>query len=242
VDIADTAFIGITVSLGILSQENVQIMKPDRSAHFNYLFSGLTAIERIPTPTTIPTFTPTPTFTSTVTPTPTNTFTGTNTPTPTKVPDVVGPLALNCEAESKNPLTISEGTSLVMTAAVIDDSTTGQSRITGAEFFVNTVSVSGTGEQMIPVDPAFDSQVESVAMVVDTSAWNVGESPYQIWIHGVDEFNNWGNYCQVEVIVVSPTPTPFPPIIPVLSSRLSLVMIFVISLMAWMMSFSRIFK
>jgi hypothetical protein len=81
---------------------------------------------------------------------------------------------------------------------------------------------------MSAMDTIFNSESEWVEELINTSGWTADQSPYKIWIHGVDEFNNWGAFCACEITVSGPTPTGMP--IPASSSGSIMLMLTLISL------------
>ena len=131
-----------------------------------------------------------------------------------------GPEAEDCKANGENPLTIPEGTEYLSTWARITDVNRGNSNIFTAEYFIGTPGANGTGIRMIAMDLRFDSPDEYALGYVDSSRWTSFGSPYLIHIHGMDDANNWGDFCTVTVHVgiASPTPTPTKQI-PVISSQ-----------------------
>jgi len=80
------------------------------------------------------------------------------------------------------------GADSVTLTADIDDSTTGNSDIAEAEYFIDTVGANGTGTSMNPSDGAFTSDI-------DVSGWAAGS--YILYIHGNDSAGNWGATEQV---------------------------------------------
>lgn len=116
-------------------------------------------------------------------------------------PDTTGPVTSNVVA-SPNP---TEGASTVTLTADVDDSTTGNSNIAAAEYFVNTVGADGTGIAMSASDGSFDSPTEGVTASIDVSGWAVGD--YTLYVHGKDAADNWG---PTDSVVLSVTAPPAP--------------------------------
>ncbi len=117
----------------------------------------------------------------------------------TPAPDTTGPITSNVAA-NPNP---TNGANTVTLTATIDDSTTGNSVITAAEYFVDTVGSNGTGTAMSASDGAFDSATEAVTADIDVSGWAVGI--YTLYVHGMDAANNWG---ATSAVVLEVTETP----------------------------------
>jgi hypothetical protein len=101
-------------------------------------------------------------------------------------PDTTGPETTNVVA-NPNP---TNGANTVTLTANVDDSTTGNSIIAAAEYFVDTVGGDGTGTAMSASDAAFDSITEGVTADIDVSGWAVGN--YTLYVHGKDAAGNWG--------------------------------------------------
>jgi hypothetical protein len=104
----------------------------------------------------------------------------------TTLPDTEGPAVLGVDA-SPNP---TRGAETVTLASLIDDSTSGNSMIVAAEYFVDTADTSGSGETMSASDGVFDSPSENVRADIDVSGWTYGN--YILYVHGRDSAGNWG--------------------------------------------------
>jgi len=100
--------------------------------------------------------------------------------------DNLGPVTSDVVADP-NP---TNGATLVTLTAKGDDSTTGNSNIVAAEYFVDTVGTDGSGTSMSASDGTFDSPTEGVTASIDVSAWAVGQST--LYVHGKDAAGNWG--------------------------------------------------
>ena len=109
----------------------------------------------------------------------------------TTLPDTEGPAALDVGA-SPNP---TRGGETVTLTSLIDDSTSGSSMVVAAEYFVDTVGTSGSGETMSAPDGAFDSPSEDVRADIDVSGWTYGN--YTLYVHGMDSAGNWGEMTSV---------------------------------------------
>lgn len=107
--------------------------------------------------------------------------------TGTTLPDSKGPATSNVVA-APNP---TKGASTVNLTANINDSASGNSTITAAEYFVNTTGSSGTGTPLSASDGKFDSQFEKVAANINVSGW--APRNYTLYVHGRDSAGNWGD-------------------------------------------------
>ena len=107
--------------------------------------------------------------------------------------DNLGPVTSNVVADP-NP---TNGATSVTLTADINDSTTGNSNIVAAEYFVG---ILGTGTSM---DGTFDSPTEAVTATIDVSGWAVGQ--YTLYVHGKDTAGNWG---ATESVVLDVTEEP----------------------------------
>ncbi|TET91997.1 MAG: hypothetical protein E3J35_00625 [Methanomassiliicoccales archaeon] len=67
--------------------------------------------------------------------------------------------------------------------AILDDTTTGNSNITSANYTIGQDMWPGT--PMNPTDGAFDGPVESADETIDTTPWSPGT--YEIWVYGCDD-------------------------------------------------------
>jgi hypothetical protein len=104
----------------------------------------------------------------------------------TTLPDTKGPAALDILA-SPNP---TNGASTVTLSADIDDSASGNSTVTAAEYFVN----NGSGVHMNASD-GFDSPFEAVFAEINVSGW--APDNYTLYVHGMDNAGNWGDVVEV---------------------------------------------
>ncbi|NOQ33805.1 MAG: S8 family serine peptidase [Methanosarcinales archaeon] len=102
-----------------------------------------------------------------------------------------GPMTSNV---SVDPDPTNGADSVTLTAS-ISDSTTGNSDIAEAEYFVDTIGTDGTGTSMNPSDGTFDSVTEDVAADIAVSGWAAGS--YTLYVHGNDSAGNWGATEQV---------------------------------------------
>ena len=128
-----------------------------------------------------------------------------------------------------NDYTILEGNPLFPINTKLDDTERGGHNIADAEYFIGVPGSDGSGTSMYALDLVFNSPVEWAEATVDTSLWKIKSSPYHISIHGLDELGNWGEYCEIDINVVSPTPTEGPLIIPVDTWSLGLFLLICLS-------------
>jgi len=109
-------------------------------------------------------------------------------------PDTTGPAALNVSAAA------GAGSSVTLTAT-IDDTVTGNSVVSGAEYFIDVVGAGGAGVAMAPSDGAFDAAVEGVTASVDMGAQPPGS--HTLYVRGRDAAGNWGAAGSVVVSVTT---------------------------------------
>lgn len=109
--------------------------------------------------------------------------------------DTTGPVASGLSL-SPNP---SNGSSLVAFNASVSDSTTGGSNVDQAEYFIDTISASGTGSALNASDSAFDSVTEAVTASIDPSSLSSGS--HNIYIHGHDAAGNWGAFTSITLVL-----------------------------------------
>jgi hypothetical protein len=101
------------------------------------------------------------------------------------------------------------GITQIVAYATISDSQVGASLISGAEVFLDSVGSTGTGFSMQAVDGAFDSLKEDVLDTIPVSGWQAGDT-HTIYVHGLDEYGNWGEFDSASVFVTAGIDT-FPP-------------------------------
>ncbi|MFQ5910043.1 MAG: hypothetical protein ACE5IJ_04890 [Thermoplasmata archaeon] len=116
--------------------------------------------------------------------------------------DDLPPEISNVRVDGQTAATVTPGTSLVLTAAV-DDTGTGGSNITAANYTMGTMDWPGTS--MDASDGSFDSAQENVNMSIDTSGW--AEGSYQVCVYALDSAQGQ-NTTSVECaeIVIDETP------------------------------------
>ena len=118
----------------------------------------------------------------------------------TTAADSVGPVTSDVVAEP-NP---TNGAETVTLNATISDSSTGNSIIAAAEYFVNATGDNGNGTAMNASDGWFDAVTEVVTADINVSDWPVGN--YTLFVHGRDEAGKWGETSAV-VLKVAEMPT-----------------------------------
>ena len=118
----------------------------------------------------------------------------------TTAADSTGPVTSDVVAEP-NP---TNGAETVTLNATISDSSTGNSIIAAAEYFVNATGDNGNGTAMNASDGWFDAVTEVVTADINVSDWPVGN--YTLFVHGRDEAGKWGETSAV-VLEVTEAPT-----------------------------------
>jgi hypothetical protein len=93
-----------------------------------------------------------------------------------------------------------EGINQVVVYATISDSLFGASLINEAEAFLDSIGSTGTGYSMQPLDGVFDSITEVVLDTVAVSGWMAGDT-HTFYVHGMDEYGNWGAFDSASVYV-----------------------------------------
>jgi len=109
--------------------------------------------------------------------------------------DFVGPRVLpQSIVVQTNPMIVTPTNYLLPFSAVVDDSLSGLSNITAAEWSLGSNPASpGTGDAMLPADGSFNEIQEGV---LDTiyCAYNPGVTDIcSLWVRGLDAASNWGN-------------------------------------------------
>ncbi len=115
-------------------------------------------------------------------------------------PSDTTPPATSSVAASPNP---TDGASSITLTATVDDSSTGNSNIAAAEYFIDTDPGQGLGTAMSASDTTFDSATENVTASVDVSS--LADGTYTLYVRGQDSEGNWGATDSV-VLTVSPVP------------------------------------
>ena len=94
--------------------------------------------------------------------------------------------------------------------ATVTDPTAGgvRSNIVAAEYFIDTVGVSGAGGAMIPTDGAYNSPSEPVYGAAELYAIQaLPAGSHVIYVHGKDAAGNWGPPATTTLIVDKTPPT-----------------------------------
>ena len=94
--------------------------------------------------------------------------------------------------DQNGPLVWSIGASTAFVTARVNDTTTGNSPIAGAEMFVDRIGANGSGIAMTPIDGAFDSSDETVTAAVPAGT-------HVVYVHAVDAYGNWGPFSTVSI-------------------------------------------
>jgi fibronectin type 3 domain-containing protein len=118
----------------------------------------------------------------------------------TTAADAAGPVTSDVVAEP-NP---TNGAETVTLTATVSDSTTCNSIIADAEYFVNVTGDNGDGTAMNASDGEFDAVTEAVTADMNVSDWPVGS--YTLYVHGRDKAGKWGETSAV-VLEVTEMPT-----------------------------------
>jgi hypothetical protein len=123
------------------------------------------------------------------------------------IPDTEGPVCLT----SLNPQS-PEPYNYLYINSIVSDTGTGNSMITYAEMFIDSIGLDGTGIPLDPVDGNYDENIEEVSKTIDLSSYNFkpGEIHY-IFIHAKDINNIFGKYDTVQ-FTISPDDDTLPPI------------------------------
>ncbi|MEZ4621617.1 MAG: hypothetical protein R2867_39795 [Caldilineaceae bacterium] len=80
--------------------------------------------------------------------------------------------------------------------------------VKGAEGFIGTVGVDGTGFAFFAVDGKFDSVSEAVYVMIPlTTIEKLSEGPHPIHVHGQDGTGNWGDTVSVDLLIDRGLPT-----------------------------------
>jgi len=109
-------------------------------------------------------------------------------------PDRQGP-----ETTITNPTNGATVSGNVDLQASINDTATGNSNISAAEYFIDSAGTSGSGVAMNATDGSFSSPIENVNASWDSRTVPNGE--HTIYVHGKDAADNWGALKFVGIIV-----------------------------------------
>ena len=108
------------------------------------------------------------------------------------IEDTIGPTSYDVSV-SPTPTNVNP----VVTASLEDFN--HRSNIASSEYFIDSTGPDGTGYPMNPVDGSYNSPVENVEATIDISTLSDGE--HVVYVHGVDEQGNWGDYGTATFIV-----------------------------------------
>ncbi|MGD2247684.1 MAG: FG-GAP-like repeat-containing protein [Candidatus Methanofastidiosia archaeon] len=101
--------------------------------------------------------------------------------------DCVGPVISSVKLKLNSP----KCPKFAKLKATVDDTTTGNSNIQRAEYFIDTVQTDGTGALIPAQDGSFDSPTEKIKTVVDVAGLSPGL--HTLYVHGKDSAGNWGD-------------------------------------------------
>ncbi|MFQ5909145.1 MAG: hypothetical protein ACE5IJ_00300 [Thermoplasmata archaeon] len=123
------------------------------------------------------------------------------------VEDDVPPEISNVLVNGMASITVSQGTSLALTA-MASDVTTGNSNIMGANY-TNGFANWASSMSMDAADTSFDSAFEDLTASIDTSGW--AEGTHRVFVYAVDSRGN-GNITSIENVTITITiPDTQPP-------------------------------
>jgi hypothetical protein len=118
----------------------------------------------------------------------------------TTAADTLSPVTSDVVA-NPNP---TNGADTVTLTATISDSSTCNSIIGDAEYFVNVIGDNENGTAMNASDGTFNVVTEAVTADINVSGWPLGD--YTLYVHGEDESGNWGETSSV-ILQVTETPS-----------------------------------
>ena len=113
----------------------------------------------------------------------------------TLVLDKAGPSTIGLSA-NPNP---SSGTTSVALSGSGNDSASGNSNVTNAEFFIDAVGANGSGTAM-----TLNQNAPAVALTATISAATMSglsEGSHWVYAHSLDAYGNWGAYASLELKV-----------------------------------------
>ncbi len=134
--------------------------------------------------------------------------------------DTVGPVTTG-PASVPSLVDLAVTTSMRISANV-NDMSTGNSTIAGAEFFFDTLGAPGTGRALVASDGTFDSSTEGVQILAGVPPAWISPSCHAIYIRGQDAPGNWGEAAATQVCIEGTSgPDLTPPVPPTwISARL----------------------
>jgi alkaline phosphatase D len=102
--------------------------------------------------------------------------------------DTVAPVTSHLSVSPKTNITVPP-----KIKAQIDDTNTGSSSISAAEYFIDTVGTNGTGTAMTPTDGSFVKATAWVSSTVDATRFGqLAAGQHTVYVHGMDAAGNWG--------------------------------------------------
>ncbi len=101
-------------------------------------------------------------------------------------PDIVGP-AIRTISISPNP---TAGSQAITLKVVASDEGTGDHRISRMEYFLDTLGLTGTGDELSEVD-RFDSPTETAIVTIPSRDWEPG-TQHVVSVRACDIAGNWG--------------------------------------------------
>ncbi len=120
--------------------------------------------------------------------------------------DPYPPQVTNVLVNGSVSTTVVVGTPVILEATV-DDTSTGDSSIQSANYTDGLVNWASSSS-MLPTDGTFDSSVEDVSVLIDTTTWSLGT--HTICVYAEDEWDNSdlaaANCVDMEVIALGPIP------------------------------------
>jgi hypothetical protein len=123
------------------------------------------------------------------------------------ITDDCAPLIQNVRLNGLPTLTIPTGAGPVWVNATLDDTTTGNTNISSANYTIGIKSWPGTS--MNAVSPPFDNPMEDVTndpSPIDTSMWSTGS--YDICVYGSDELGNDNMTGACTILTIAPELSP----------------------------------
>ncbi len=130
--------------------------------------------------------------------------------------EIAPPEVLNVALDGQLNLNVMSGVSVDLTA-VIDDTSNGNSNIGGANYTVGIANWPGT--IMFASDGLFDSPIENVDAVIDTTGW--AADTYSICVYGWDENLNYNSVGLCGTIIILDGDSDPPEILNVLMNGLT---------------------
>jgi hypothetical protein len=93
----------------------------------------------------------------------------------------------------------SDGSLDVAVSATGNDSASGNSNITAAEYFIGATGVAGTGT---PMTVNVTAPIASLAGTIDAATMaGLSEGAHTVYVHSMDSFRQWGDYATADLII-----------------------------------------